>query len=357
MKHIIFGVVGLVSLLLIVGYSFRIPITMRLVERAVTSNMETDLLRELPDGLHLVLCGAGSLIPDEIRSGPCAAVIAGGKLYIVDTGSGASRVLSKLRIPQGNIDGIFLTHFHSDHIDGLGELLLQRWINGASASQVAVYGPTGVDQVVSAFNQAYRPDTQYRIAHHGKDILPPAGAGGQAREFAVPENGKEVVLIDENGLKVISFRVDHSPVYPAVGYRFDYKGRSILISGDTVKSANLSFFAKGVDLLVHEALNSELVTEITKGAESAGKKNIAKITRDILDYHTNPIEAAEIARDAQVGHLLFNHIVPPLPFSTLEEVFVRGVDEIYKGPVTVGRDGILVKLEINSRAIDVTNIF
>jgi ribonuclease Z len=318
--------------------------------------MATDLISELPDGLHLILCGAGSPLFDEMRSPACTAVIAGDKVYIVDTGSGASRGLSQLRIPQGSIDGIFLTHFHSDHIDGLGELLLQRWIAGARESQVPVYGPTGVDQIVNAINQAYEPDTKYRIAHHGKVVAPPAGAGGQARPFTIPENGKETVLFEDGDLKIISFRVGHSPVQPAVGYRFDYKGRSILISGDTTKSANLSYFSKGVDLLVHEGLSPELLALITDGAVSAGKKNTAKIMRDILDYHTTPLEAAEIARDAQVGHLLFNHIVPPLPLTTMEEIFVDGIDEIYTGPVTVGRDGTLVKLEIGSESIEVVNI-
>ena len=357
MKRLAFGILGLVTLLLIVGYSFRIPIALRLMERAVTSNMEADLPAELPDGLHLVLCGAGTPFLDEIRSGPCAAVIAGDKVYIVDAGAGATGVLSRLRIPQGDIDGIFITHFHSDHIDGLGELFLQRWVFGARESQVPVYGPTGVDQIVNAVNLVYTPDTKYRVDHHGGHIVPPAGSGGQAVAFAVPEDGKETVLIDEGDLKVISFRVDHSPIEPAVGYRFDYKGRSILISGDTIKSANVSLFSNGVDLLVHEALAPELVAVITNSAEATGQKKMAQITRDILNYHTTPVEAAEIARDAQVGHLLFNHIVPPLPLSALEEIFVDGVDKIYAGPVTVGRDGILVSLEVGSESIEVINLF
>lgn len=351
------GILTFGGLLLIIGYNLRIPITLHLMERAVTANLRTDLLDELPDGLHLLLCGAGSPLPDKVRSGPCSAVIAGQDLYIVDAGSGASRNLSLLRVPQRHIDAVLLTHYHSDHIDGLGELLLQRWVNGSSQSQTQVYGPTGVDQVVNGFNQAYQQDKHYRIAHHGEEILPPSGAGGLSRPFPEPEDGKVFVLVDDGNLKIVAFKVDHSPVEPAVGYRFDYKGRSIVISGDTSKSANLGHFSKGADLLVHEALAPQLVAVISTGALTADTKKFAKITEDILDYHSSPIDAAGVASDAQVGHLLFNHIIPPLPISTLEEVFLEGVDDVYSGPVTIGRDGTLVSLKAGSRSIEVTDLF
>ena len=128
------------------------------------------------------------------------------------------------------------------------------------------------------------------------------------------------------------------------------------MSGDTIKSANLQKFAQGVDLLVHEALAPQLVEILTRGATNAGRKNLAKITRDILDYHTSPVDAAEIARDAGVGHLLFNHIVPPLLLAPMEDIFLEGVDEAYAGPVTIGRDGTLVRLEAGSDAIEVVDL-
>ncbi len=318
----------------------------------IASRPATDLVREL----HLVLCGAGSPLPDPKRSGPCTAVIAGKRLFIVDVGSGASRVLSRLRIPQGEIEGIFLTHFHSDHIDGLGELLLQRWANGSRSDPVPVYGPDGIEQIISGFDIAYAQDRQYRVAHHGEKIVPASGAGAAAQSFATPTNAEAKILIDDHGLKVTAFRVSHEPVEPAVGYRFDYKGRSVLISGDTTKSANLQNFAEGVDLLVHEALAPHLVAIITKGAKAAGRENLARITEDILDYHATPIEAAEIARDAKVGHLLYNHIVPPLLIAPMEEIFVQGVDEVYNGPVTVGRDGTWVQLKAGTDLIEMSDL-
>lgn len=352
MKRILLIVSAVVLVAAAVAYVFRVPIATRLMERVVTQNLESTLLDEVPDGLQVALCGAGSPLPDPKRSGPCVAIIAGHKLYVVDAGSGSSRVMARMRLPQGKIEAIFLTHFHSDHIDGLGELMLQRWVGGAHDSPVPVYGPPGVEQVVAGFKEAYAQDATYRVRHHGPDIVPPQGNGGVAEPFAVPADGESTVVFEKDGLKVTTFQVDHRPVEPAVGYRFDYGGRSVLLSGDTVKSANLEKFADHVDLLVHEALAPQLVAVLTRAAATAGAKNIEKISRDIIGYHTTPVEAAEIARDVGARQLLFYHIVPPLPLAPLEEAFVEGVAEVYDGPVTVGRDGTFFNLPAGSDAIE-----
>jgi ribonuclease Z len=335
-------------------YAFRTTLTLRLMSRMLAASFQSDLVQELPDGLHVALCGAGSPLPDPKRSGPCTAIVAGEQLFIVDAGAGSSRVLSRMRVPQGKIAAIFLTHFHSDHIDGLGELLMQRWANGGHSAPAPLYGPSGVEEVARGFGIAYRLDDGYRVAHHGAAVVPPGGAGAVAHPFASPPDGKGEVVLERDGVKVTAFRVDHAPIEPAVGYRFDYKGRSVVVSGDTVKSANLEAFARDADLLVHEALAPHLVERITQAAESAGNDRIAKITRDILDYHTTPVEAARSARTAGVRHLLYNHIVPPLLLPPMEELFVEGVDEVYAGPVSVGRDGMLVQMPAGSDAIEVS---
>jgi ribonuclease Z len=353
MKRILLGLCGALLALLLIAFLLRTTIAVRMMERVVATNLSSDWVSELPDGLHLVLCGAGSPLPDPKRSGPCVAVIAGQQVFVVDAGSGASRRLPDLRFPQGRIDAILLTHFHSDHIDGLGELLMQRWVNRGAREPVPIYGPTGVEEVVDGVNRAYRLDSAYRVAHHGEAIVPPSGAGGVAHPFPAPAEGQGEVVIDEDGVKVTAFRVDHTPVDPAVGYRFEYGERSLVLSGDTIKSENLQRFAEGVDLLVHEALAPHLVAVLTRGAEAAGRKNIAKITRDILTYHASPVDAAEVARDAGVGFLLYYHVVPPLPLAPLESAFLEGVDAVYDGPLAVGRDGTTVHLPVGSDAIDV----
>jgi ribonuclease Z len=345
---------GVVVVLAAGVYAMRKPLTLRVMSRVVEANMTSSLLDELPDGLHVALCGAGSPLPDPQRSGPCTAIIAGQQLFIVDSGSGSSRVLSRMRIPQGRIDAVFLTHFHSDHIDGLGELMLQRWANGGRREPAPLYGPTGVEEVARGFDTAYRQDYGYRVAHHGEAVVPRSGAGARAVAFALPADGAGEVLIDRDGVRVTAFRVDHDPVEPAVGYRFDYAGRSVVLSGDTAKSSNLETFARDADLLVHEALAPHLVEIITGAADRAGNERVAKITRDILDYHTTPVEAGESAQAAGARHLLFSHIVPPLLLPPMVEIFTEGVDEVYEGPFTVGQDGTLVTMPAGSDDIDVS---
>jgi len=356
MKRFLLGLVLVLALVLIVAYAFQGPITLRLMDRVVAQRLNANLVDELPDGLHVALCGAGSPLPDPDRSGPCTAVIAGDDLYIVDSGSGSSRVLSQMQIPQGAIDAILLTHFHSDHIDGLGDTILQAWVNGSRTEPMPLIGPEGVQEIAKGLNGAYRQDQLYRTAHHGEEIVPPSGFGAVGQPFAQPEAGEAVVILDDDDLTITAFRVDHEPVDPAVGYRFDYKDRSVVLSGDTKKSANLEQFAQGTDLLVHEALSRELVGVMTEGARKAGRANLVKITTDILDYHASPVEAAQSASAAGAQHLLFYHIVPPLLLAPMEEIFVEGVSDAYDGPFTVGRDGTLVSLPAGSEEIRVEEL-
>ncbi len=106
--------VVLVSAIVVAGFLaflFRTQITEGLMRRIVAERLSNDFIGDLPDGLYVALCGAGSPLPDPNRSGPCTAIIAGDQMYIVDSGSGSSRILSQMQIPQGQIDGILLTHF------------------------------------------------------------------------------------------------------------------------------------------------------------------------------------------------------------------------------------------------------
>jgi ribonuclease Z len=318
--------------------------------RVLERNMATSMLDTLPDGLNVVLCGAGGPLPDPVRSGPCVAVVAGSNLVIVDAGTGGARNLNPMGLPVGQVDAIFLTHFHSDHIDGLGEMATLRWASAAHTEPLPVHGPEGVEEVVAGFNQSYAQDAVYRHAHHGDSVAPLSGHGMQAIAHPQPAAGEAVVVYENDGLAVQMIKVKHSPVDPAVAYLFTYKGRSALVSGDTVKSANLQHFAEGVDLLVHEGLSPRLVQQMNRAAVRAGNEIIAKITADIPDYHTTPVEAAQIARDAHVGHLLFYHIVPPVPLPGLKAAWLTGVDEIFNS-YTLGENGTGFSLPADSTEI------
>ena len=350
-------VIGLVAVGILAGvgaYAFRGELALALMQRTLERNMSADALAELPDGLHVGLCGAGAPMPAADRSGPCVVVIAGKRMLIVDAGTGGVRTLARMGLQPGSIERVFLTHFHSDHIDGFGEMMLQRWVGAANATPLPVHGPAGVDAVVEGFNIAYASDKGYRMAHHGEEVAPSAGFGGIAQPFELDPAGNAIVL-DDGGLTIEAFKVEHAPVEPAVGYRITYQGRTAVISGDTKKSMAVEQRAAGVDLLVHEALSPKLVGMIGEAAAKGGRKNVAKIMHDILDYHTTPEEAAEIASRAKVKALLLYHIVPPLPLSPLEVPFLGRAREIYAGPLNVGRDGDFVSMPVGTTEVRFAN--
>jgi ribonuclease Z len=185
----------------------------------------------------------------------------------------------------------------------------------------------------------------YRVAHHGPAIMPPSGNGGIAHPFTITQGSDESrIVLAQDGLRVTAFAVDHAPVFPAVGYRFDYKGRSIVISGDTAPSPVLLKYARGTDVLFHEGLQPAMVAVIGEESARHGFTTAAQIMRDIPSYHTSPEDAARIAQEAGVKQLIFYHIIPPLPDVYLNAAFLALAPKAYSGPIAVGRDGTMVSL-------------
>ena len=344
--------IALIALIVIAagGYSQRAPIAERLMAMALPARMGMDQVAALEDGLHVTLCGAGGPMPAPKASGPCVAVVAGEQLFLVDSGTNGPRNLQVLGYPVGQLSGVFLTHFHSDHVDGLGELATFRWATGNEVTPLPVYGPEGVEQVVAGFNAAYSQDFVYRHAHHGDSVAPMSAAGMIAKPFTTPTSGNLTIVYEGGGLVVEALRVDHEPVSPAVGYRFSYGGRTLLISGDTSQSDNIARFAEGIDLLVHEALSPELIGMMEKTAKDLGNDTLAKIMFDVPDYHASPREAAETARNAGVGHLLYYHVVPPIIVPGQETLWLNGAGDIFPD-YTVGYDGVSFSLPANSTEI------
>lgn len=355
------GLRALTTLLLLVAIIgggailFQKQIGMWLYQRGVDSQAGRDNLASLPDGLHVGLCGTGSPLPNRDRAGACTVVIAGKAMFVVDAGEGGARNIALMGLPNGKIRALFLTHFHSDHIDGLGPMMLLRWTASGNSSPLSVYGPTGVEAVVAGFSTAYAADNGYRTAHHGPEITPPATAGATAMPFAIPT--APTVVYEADGLKVTAFPVDHHPVQPAVGYRFDYRGRSVTISGDTGPSKMVETVAKGSDLLIHEALEPAMVRKLAARLKATGRPQTAQIMHDILDYHATPTQAAESATKAGVKMLVLSHIVPPYPMRYLNAAFLGDAKSKFAGPLIVGEDGDFYSLPTGSSAIDRGNWF
>jgi len=349
-KKIALGLGAAGALALLAAFIFQGPIGTWLFQRAVANQMGAAMTAELEDGLHLGLCGTGSPLPNVNRAGPCNFVIAGDKTFVVDIGEGGARNLTLMGVNPASIEALLLTHFHSDHVDGMGPLMLQHWVREGNTQPLTVRGPTGLERVIDGFNAAYATDDTYRTAHHGEDVAPPSGGGAVAREFEM--TGDQVQVLRNGELTITAFNVVHAPVFPAVGYRFDYKGRSLCISGDTAQSPNLENVCEGVDILVHDALQPAMVREMQTAMEARGNTIAAKIFGDILDYHASPEQGAESAQTAGVGMLVLSHLVPPLPSDYLYKTFLGDAPNRFDGPIVVGEDGMLFSMPSDSSEID-----
>lgn len=315
-----------------------------MMERAIDQLAEGNRTAWIEDdAMHVVLCGTGAPLLSLEQAGPCTAVIAGGKMYLVDVGPGSTERSMQYRLPLEKLDGVFLTHFHSDHIGELGEAMTQSWLAGRKQT-LDVYGPTGVTKVVNGFLIAYALDQVYRTAHHGQEYLPKEGA--RMRPHTVmPKDGVERTVFEKNGLKVVAIAVDHAPVSPAVGYRFEYGGRAVVISGDTAYSPNLARASKGADLLVHEVLAKDLIGNMSQALADRGLARRSRLAGDVLEYHTSPAEAVRVAREAEVGTLVFTHLVPPVPSFMARRTFLSDLGETGALDVVLGEDGMHFRLD------------
>lgn len=311
-----------------------------LLARTLPAFFETQPVMSF-DGLRVFLCGTGSPLIAPGHAQSCIAVMAGDDLHIVDAGMGAAGTFQFNGESMVPLRTILLTHFHSDHITGIPDVNLNSWVAGRS-EPIRVLGPTGVERVVAGFNEAFGLDYGYRVAHHGAEFLPPAAAPLLAETIAPG------VVLQEDGLVVTAFPVDHRPVEPAVGYRFDYRGRSVVVSGDTVVTASLQTAAKGADLLLHDALSLPIVRALGVAAREAGNRG-ATILEDIPSYHAHAAELGALAAAAEVDMLALYHLLPVPRNYLMDQVFRRDLpnDAVF----TV--DGMVFELPSGSQDIHV----
>jgi ribonuclease Z len=287
--------------------------------------------------LHVFTLGTGSPQLGSSRMPVANAVIAGEEFLVLDAGEGASRKMGELRLPIGRITGVFITHWHSDHFGGLGQVLNQSW-NADRDHEVVVYGPEGVDQVMAGLAQVYAADIRYR-SQGEVERNDPRYALGRPVAISIPAGTPGAVVFERNGVVVKAFRVDHGHVKPAFGFRVEYAGHSVVISGDTVASPLVAEAARGADLLIHEAVNVRMMENAIAALEDVGNDGDAFRARGVIGYHADTLGVARIAAEAGVGRLVLSHVIPATDNPILNRLFVRGMSEFYSGPIVVARDG------------------
>ena len=293
-----------------------------------------------PDSLRVYVCGSASPLGNSDRAQACIAILTPGHFYVIDSGAGSTAVLSAGGLPYERLQGVLLTHFHSDHIAEIYELNLASWVRGRPEA-LKVFGPKGIRDIVAATNELYTLDRQYRVDHHGEALLDPA----LGRLVAKRIDGADV--FQDGDLAITAYRADHAPIEPALGYRIDFRGRSVVVSGDSNVTDATRRIAAGTDLLLHDALAVSVVTTTAQSAEDAGLSGLAKIMRDVLDYHASTDSLINLNNDIDVGMIGFYHLVPAPSNIILQKAFERNLPD----NMTVANDGDWFELPAGSTEI------
>jgi ribonuclease Z len=335
----------LVCLLLLVGGMFTAvtrttPGQDFLIERALAAAFSQPAVEAVDGGMSVFMCGTSSPLPAPDRAQACVAVLVDERIFVVDAGANASNVAALGGLRMDPVISLLLTHYHSDHIAAIADFNLASWVAGRP-EPLRVVGPEGVTQIVAALNSMYEQDRDYRVEHHGPDLLPPHLHRMSAQTI---EPG---VIIDEDGLVVRAFAVDHSPVSPAVGYRFEYGGRSLVITGDAIVTAGLIDAARDADLLLADALSLPSVQAMEQAARAAGRNRQAKIFHDIQDYHASTSALGDLVARAGVRQLALYHVVPAPRNSVMKRVFLR---DLPSGTLLT-HDGMIFDLPAGSDAV------
>jgi ribonuclease Z len=207
----------------------------------------------------------------------------------------------------------------------------------AATGALHVYGPEGTRETVLAFQAGLRLDVEYRIAHHGEHNLPRSGWEIEVHEVPATAQPGRVATIGD--LEIEAFEVDHWPVKPALGFRFRHAGRSVVFSGDTSRCQSLVEASRGADMLVCEALNRGMWDGLVSLVRARGNERGAAILADVPSYHITTLEAAEVAREAGVQHLVLSHLLPMVPTEGAGlDSFPAGMSDIFGGKITIGHD-------------------
>jgi len=271
--------------------------------------------------ITVTLLGTGNPRPSADRFGPSILVEAGQERLLVDAGRGSTIRLFEIGTAPAlsGITAVLLTHLHSDHVVGLPDLWLTGWMFGRK-TPLQIYGPAGTREMADGLERAFAFDV--RMRRDVDEHLPPGGVELQTTDV-LPGS----VCLDRNGVRVTAFAVDHGPVTPALGYRVDYAGRSVVLSGDTRYSETLIEAAHGVDLLVHEVLSPEV--ERRRGLVDA-----AAMAR-IIAHHVTPDEAGRVFSAVAPRLAVYSHIVPS---PTTAADLIAPTRRTYKGRLAVGYD-------------------
>jgi ribonuclease Z len=274
------------------------------------------------DFVEVILLGTGTPVPSDERFGPATLVKVGGLNLLFDSGRGATIRLQQAGLTADQVEHVFLTHLHSDHISGLDDVWITGWI-WQRTNPLGVWGPEGTSALMSNLHEAYAADISYRSENAGLD---------KSKTHVKSTDISEGIIFTQNGVTVKAFLVDHAPVKPAFGYRIEFGERVVVISGDTTYSKNLVEHSQDVDLLIHE---------ITAAPKKLLERN--KRLQNVIAYHTTPNQLVDVLSATNPRMTILYHV---LLFGITEEQVIKDIVDQYSGEVKMGAD--LMKISVGN---------
>jgi ribonuclease BN (tRNA processing enzyme) len=278
-----------------------------------------------PSKTRLILLGTGGGPRPRVETMASAQVIvAGDRLYVVDCGDGVARQIVRAGLPLTALRHVFITHHHSDHNADYGNLLLLAWTSGLR-ERVDTWGPAPIEQITRLFLEMSAVDIDTRVVDEGRAPLAPLI---HAHDLTAPG-----VVVQDDRVKVTSATATHPMIKSAFAYRFDTADRSIVISGDTAKSDAIIALAKGVDVLVHEAIYPAAVDRLAARMPTA-----TTLKKHLLASHTTAEDCGRVAAAAGVKTLVLSHFVPADDPLVSEQAWIDAAGRHFSGRIIFGRD-------------------
>jgi ribonuclease BN (tRNA processing enzyme) len=264
-------------------------------------------------------------------SNPANLVVVNDTPFVIDCGMGVSRQLASADVPLASVKYILISHHHSDHNLEYGNLVYNAWAAGLS-SPIHSFGPKGLEAMTRTYWELNKFDVETRIDDEGRP---------DPRKLLIAKDiAEEGVVLQTADVKVTAFRTPHPPIMDNFAYKFETPDGVIVFSSDTAYNPKLAEFAKGADVLVHEALYVPWVDRLV-----ARVKNGATLKKHLLESHTAVEDVGKIAAAAGVKVLVLSHLVPG-DLDVTDETWTEGAKKSFSGRIIVARDLMQLTLPV-----------
>lgn len=294
---------------------------------------------QTPSSRFVTLGTGGGPVVQADQAQPSNAVVVGDAIYLFDTGDGVLRQLARANLPLRNVRAVFISHFHVDHVAGLGPVLANRFVTGAT-SPLATYGPPGLSRMLDDLTRTYAP---IENASHVRGRF-----ADTVNAHDLPLMDSPTVVFEDENIRVLAMRVDHFrsspglPEYPeephAYAFRIETASRTFVFSGDTGPSEGLTELARNADVLVTEVVVPDAIGAALRRLPGMSEEGAEAIVEGMRRNHLTPAEIGRIAAAARVRSVVITHQVPgPKDVASLD-AYRDGIAPTYRGPVSIARD-------------------